>query len=112
MRTERSNLLACLDYAAGGNRQARVVALTAALATLLRQDGPWVDAQTRHAAAAEAARQLGDRPGQANALLELGTVRWLTGDYPGATVAEQEALGISRDLGDRLGQANALTDLA
>jgi tetratricopeptide (TPR) repeat protein len=110
-RTERSNLLACLDYAAGGDRQARVVALTAALATLLRQDGPWVDARTRHTAAAEAARQLGDRLGQANALLELGTVRWLTGDYPGATAAEQEALGISCDLGDRLGQANALTDL-
>ena len=110
-RTERSNLLACLDYAAGGDRQARVVALTAALATLLRQDGPWVDAQARHTAAVEAARQLGDRLGQADALLELGTVRWLTGDYPGAAAAEQEALGIFRDLGDRSGQANALTDL-
>ena len=65
-------------------QQARVVALTAAMAALLRQDGPWADALTRHATAVEAARQLGDRLGQANALLCLGAVRQLTGDYPGA----------------------------
>jgi tetratricopeptide (TPR) repeat protein len=110
-RTERSNLLACLDYATSRSLHARIVTLTASLATLLRQDGPWADALTRHAAAVEAARQLGDRPGQANALLDLGTVRWLIGDYPSAATALEEALGIFRDLGDRLGQANALTDL-
>ena len=34
---------------------------------------------------------------------------WLTGDYPAAARALEEALGIYRELGDRLGQANALT---
>ena len=38
-------------------------------------------------------------------------MRRLTGDYPGAAQALEEALGIYRDLGDRLGQANALSDL-
>jgi tetratricopeptide (TPR) repeat protein len=104
-------LLACLDHATDTGQHARVVALIAALATLLRQDGPWADAMTRHATAVEAARQLGDRLGQANALLDLGAVRWLIGDYPGAAGALAEALGIFRDLGDQLGQANALTDL-
>jgi tetratricopeptide (TPR) repeat protein len=110
-RAERPNLLACLDHATDTGQHARVVALIAALATLLRQDGPWADAMTRHATAVEAARQLGDRLGQANALLDLGAVRWLIGDYPGAAGALAEALGIFRDLGDQLGQANALTDL-
>ena len=38
-------------------------------------------------------------------------MRRLTGDYPPAARALEEALGISRDLGDRLGQASALNVL-
>jgi len=110
-RAERPNLLACLDHVTHTGQHARVVALTAAMAALLRQDGPWADALTRHATAVEAARQVGDRLGQANALLCLGAVRQLTGDYPGAAEALAQALGISRDLGDRLGQASALLNL-
>jgi len=110
-RAERPNLLACLDHVTHAGQHARVVALTAAMAALLRQDGPWADAQTRHAIAVEAARHIGDRLGQANALLSLGAVRQLTGDYPGAAEALAQALGISRDLGDRLGQASALLNL-
>ena len=53
----------------------------------------------------------GDRLGEANALIDLGVVRRLTGDYPAAAQALEQALGIYRDLGDRLGQANALSDL-
>ena len=59
----------------------------------------------------QAARQLGDRPGQALALSDLGDIRQLAGDYPGAARDLQEALGICRDLGDRPGQALALTNL-
>ena len=38
-------------------------------------------------------------------------MRRLTGDYPAAAQALEQALGIYRDLGDRLGQANALNYL-
>jgi len=110
-RAERANLLACLDQATRTGQHARVVALTAAMAALLRYDGPWTDAITRHTTAVQAARHLGDRLGEANALNDLGVVRRLTGDYPGAARDLEEALGIYRDLGDRLGQANALNDL-
>jgi len=110
-RAERASLLACLDYAAETSRHARVVALTAGLAGLLRRDGPWADAITRHTAAVQAARHLGDRLGQAGALNDLGDVRWITGDYPAAAQVLEQALGLYRDLGDRLGQANALTNL-
>jgi tetratricopeptide (TPR) repeat protein/transcriptional regulator with XRE-family HTH domain len=110
-RAERASLLACLDHATGTGQHARVTALTAALAALLRRDGPWADAITLHTAAIRAAQHLGDRLGQAGALTDLGDVRRLTGDYPAAAWALEQALGIYRDLGDRLGQANALTDL-
>ena len=107
-RAERASLLACLDHAAAVGQHARVIALTAGLAGLLRHDGPWDQAITRHATAMQAARLLGDRPAQADALTNLGDVRRLTGDYPGAARDLQEALGIYPDLGDRPGQAGAL----
>jgi tetratricopeptide (TPR) repeat protein/transcriptional regulator with XRE-family HTH domain len=110
-RAERASLLACLDHATGTGQHARVIALTAALAGLLRHDGPWADAITRHTAAIQAAQYLGDRRGQAGALSDLGVVRRLTDDYPGAAQALEQALSIYRDLGDRLGQANALREL-
>jgi tetratricopeptide (TPR) repeat protein/transcriptional regulator with XRE-family HTH domain len=110
-RAERASLLACLDYAIGTGQHARVIALTAGLAGLLRRDGPWADAITRHTAAVQAARHLGDRLGQAGALTDLGDVRWITGDYPAAAQVLEQALGLYRDLGDRLGQANALSNL-
>jgi tetratricopeptide (TPR) repeat protein/DNA-binding XRE family transcriptional regulator len=110
-RAERATLLTCLDHATANGQHARVIALTAATAGLLRRDGPWAQALTRHAAAIQAAWHLGDRLGQANALYELGVVQQLTGDYPGAARTHELALGIYRDLGDRLGQANALYEL-
>ena len=110
-RAERANLLACLGCAADTGQHARVVSLTAAMASALRHDGPWGDAMDRHVTAAAAARQLGDRLGEANALNDLGLLRYLTGDSPGAAQTVTAALSIYRDLGDRLGQANALNHL-
>ena len=107
-RAERADLLACLDHVTGTGQHARITALTAGLAGLLRSDGPWAEALTRHAAALRSARHLGDRPGQAYALANLGIARQLTGDYPAAARALEEALGTSRDLGDRRSQAYAL----
>jgi tetratricopeptide (TPR) repeat protein/transcriptional regulator with XRE-family HTH domain len=110
-RAERTSLLACLDHASATGQHARIIGLTAGLAELLRRDGPWAEAITRHAAAIQATQYLGDRLGQANALHDLGDVRRLTGDYPAAARDLEQALGLYRDLGDRLGQANALNYL-
>jgi tetratricopeptide (TPR) repeat protein/transcriptional regulator with XRE-family HTH domain len=110
-RAERASLLACLDYAAATSQHARVIALTAGLAGLLRHDGPWTEALTRHAAALRAAQYLGDRLSQANALNDLGRVRLLTDDFTGAARDLEEALEIYRGVGSRLGQANALNYL-
>jgi tetratricopeptide (TPR) repeat protein/transcriptional regulator with XRE-family HTH domain len=107
-RAERANLLACLDHVTRNGQHARVTALTAGLSALLHRDGPWTEAITRHSTAIEAARDLGDRLGQANALNDLGIVWRMTGDYPAAAQAHEQALGIYREIGNRLGEANAL----
>jgi tetratricopeptide (TPR) repeat protein/transcriptional regulator with XRE-family HTH domain len=110
-RSERANLLACLDHAGRTGDQGRVVAFTAGLSALFRIDGPWTDALTRYATAVQAARKLDDQVAQAGALKDLGSMRQCVGDYPGATQVLQEALDIYRDLGDQLGQADALSNL-
>jgi tetratricopeptide (TPR) repeat protein/transcriptional regulator with XRE-family HTH domain len=107
-RAERASLLACLDHATRASQHARVIALASGIAGLLRHDGPWAEAIARQTAAIEAARYLGDRVGRANALNHLGEMRQLTGDYPAAAQAHEQALSIYRDVGNRLGQANAL----
>ncbi len=109
-RVERASLLACIEQAAQAGQDRRVVDLTAGLAGLLRQDGPWPEAITRQAAALSSARRLGDRLAQANALNDLGVVRRLAEDYLGAARDLEQALDIYRDLGDRLGEANALNN--
>jgi tetratricopeptide (TPR) repeat protein/transcriptional regulator with XRE-family HTH domain len=110
-RAERSSLMACLDHVTATGQHARVIALTAGLAGLLEHDGPWDQAITRHQTAIAAARHLGDRLGQANALTDLAEVLRRTGDNQAAAQALEQALDIYRDLGNRLGQANALADL-
>ena len=110
-RAERPSLIAALDQATATGQDALVIGLTAGLAALLQSDGPWGEAITRHQAAIQAARRLGDRLGQANALHDLGDVQRLTDDYPAAAQTQERALRIYRKLGSRLGQANALHDL-
>jgi tetratricopeptide (TPR) repeat protein len=110
LRAERAGLLACLDHAASTGQHARVAALTAALAGLFRRDGPWADAVTRYTTAIQATRCLGDRLGEASALVNLGTVQRMMGDYPGAARALPQALDNFRDLGDPGGEAETLNE--
>jgi tetratricopeptide (TPR) repeat protein len=110
-RAERVNLLACLDHATLADQHARIIALTAGVAALLRHDGPWTDAITRHNTAVQAARHLHDHSSEAIALRNLGVMRRLTGDYQGAVDSLEAALDIYRNLGDRPGLASALREL-
>ena len=110
LRTERDNLLACIDTAT--HQQAhRAVHLIAAIAAFLLQDVPWPQAATLHQHAATTAHHNGDRLSEANALHDLGRVRYLTGDYEQATRLQEQALTLYEELGNRLGQANTLNEL-
>jgi DNA-binding SARP family transcriptional activator/tetratricopeptide (TPR) repeat protein len=111
LRAERPNLLAAVRYSISHGDRKRTIALTAGLNTVLRADGPWIEAIDLHAAATTAATSLGDRPGQANALIRLGDARALTGDFAGAAGDLQQALQLFGELGGQAGQAEALTRL-
>jgi tetratricopeptide (TPR) repeat protein len=110
VRAERTSLLACLDQATAAGQHARVIALTAALEGLLRHDGRWDEAITRHATAVRAARQLGDRPGEALALNDLGDARRMAGDFAGAAGDLQEALDIAREIASPDAEVTALNE--
>src|SRR5205807_9971931 len=58
-----------------------------------------------------AARQAGDRVGEAEALGELGSVQQPRGEYPAAAASLARAVALFRDLGDRPGEAYALNQL-
>jgi tetratricopeptide (TPR) repeat protein len=112
LRAERASLLACLDYATTRRMPGRVVAMTAGLSEVLRRDGPWDEAVTRHERAALAAAQLRDQPAQADALLSLAGAHWKTTNFPAAARTAARALAMFAELGDRLGEANASVLLA
>jgi tetratricopeptide (TPR) repeat protein len=111
-RAERANLLACLDHVTATAQHARIVALTAGLADVLRHDGPWRAAIDLHAQAAEAAEHLGDPISQGNALNDRGILELRIGKYKAAQASFEKAKAIYDACGNQLGQANALLDLA
>jgi len=108
---ERSNLLACFNYAVTHSRHDHSVSIAHALHGFLRIAGHWNQALAVHHAAYGVARLTGDRRHEAEALNDLGIVQRLT-DQPQAAVASlKEALTIARELGDIHGEANVLTEL-
>ena len=110
MRVERPNLLTCLDYAERRD-PAWFIDMVAAMAAWMEREGPWPLAMGLHLRVVEAARNLGNRTGEATALVNLGYVRCLIGDYGTAIDSYQNALELFREVGDRTGEATALVNL-
>ncbi|WP_167829125.1 tetratricopeptide repeat protein [Nocardia brasiliensis] len=110
LRRERANLLACLDHTAECD-PARMVGLTEVLAELLEREGPWPTARQLHRRAAAAAGRLGNRLGRADALTNLGTLEWQTGNFDRASDLLRQALALYRETGHALGTADALRNL-
>ncbi|MEF2529776.1 ATP-binding protein [Streptomyces sp. CS62] len=111
MRTERVNLLSCTQYAAADARHPDVVRFALAVNVFLRLEGPWHEGISLLGAGISAARRLGDRRGEADALWSLGWMHRVTGDYAAAADLAEQALSLYRSLGERLGEANTLRDL-
>lgn len=108
LRAEHANLEAAFTHADARGLDQHAIGLAAGLAEILRVDGPWTRALRMHRTAAQSAQRLGLPADQANALIDLGRVRHMTGDMAGAVDAFTRALAIHRTLGNRLGEANAL----
>ena len=100
LETERANLHATASYAAASELPLHALAIPAAISGFLLAHGHWEQSAVLHQAALTAARQAGDRPGQASALAQLGNVQRWTGDYSAAAANHQQALALYRDLGD------------
>ncbi|MEV4195466.1 ATP-binding protein, partial [Streptomyces toxytricini] len=111
MRAERVNLLSCTRYAVAEGRQSDVVRFALAVHVFFRLEGPWHEGMSLLGAGISAARRLGDRRGEANALWGLGWMHRVTGDYAAAVERAEQALSLYRSLEERLGEANTLRDL-
>jgi len=111
LESERANLQAAVGHAAAHGMPRHAVAIATAMGGFLRARGHWDQAAEQYRTALAAARQAGDRAGQAGVLDELGLLHQLTGDYRAATAALTEAIGLFRDLGDPTGEAYARNHL-
>ena len=109
LEAERANLHAAAGYAAATGRLLHAMLIPAAMAGFLDARGHWDQNLALQQAAFAAARQAGDRPAQARALLLLSLAQAMTGNHPAAAASATRALELYRDLGDRAGQAHALT---
>ena len=111
LETERPNLQAAAEQAAGRAMPRYTVALAAAISGFLLAHGHWDQSAALHRAALAAARQAGDRSGEAAAFTQLGIVHWLTGDYPTAAEYLARAGTLYQDLDDRAGEGYASKQL-
>ena len=110
LRAEYPNLDAAHAHAHAYHLDHHAIALAAGMAEILLTDAPLTRAVQVHEAAETAARL--DHPaGHANALADLGRVKFLSGEFSEAAAAQGQALDICRQIGNRLGEANALNNL-
>jgi tetratricopeptide (TPR) repeat protein len=112
LEAEQVNLTAAVQAAARHGRPGPCVTLAAALNGFLLTEGHWDQAMSLHRLAVEAARQLADARAEARALVHLGVLRRLKGQYQDATASFTRALALSRGDDDQPGEAHALNELA
>jgi DNA-binding SARP family transcriptional activator len=108
---ERANLHAAVDYATTRGRSRHAVAIPAAMSGFLAVRGHWDQSAALHQAALGAARQAGDRLGEADTLGTLCELQQHTGDYPAAAASLAQALALYREAGDQRGLAWSLVQL-
>jgi tetratricopeptide (TPR) repeat protein/transcriptional regulator with XRE-family HTH domain len=105
---ERANLHAAADHAARRGYFSHAIAMSVAVSGFLWARGHWDQAAAFYRIALDAARQAGDRLGEAGALSDLGGWQADTGDYPAATASLTRALALYEDADDLSGQSFAL----
>ena len=108
---ERAVLVRAAEYTATHGWPGHATRLSAILWRYLGT-GHYTDAVKIHTHACNAARQAGDRAGEAYALNYLGIVGYRLGRYPQAAGYLKQALAVFREIGERLGEGLVLTNLA
>ncbi|HWG23836.1 AfsR/SARP family transcriptional regulator [Actinospica sp.] len=102
------------EAAALGDTQSRADALRnlAQIITLLAQPGAYERSKILLGRALGLYREVGNRPGEADALFRTGRVLTHMHELDAALVPEREALDVFREIGDRHGEALALQSIA
>ena len=108
---ERVALTTVCAYTAAHGWPGHTTGLASTLFRYLEVGGHYPNAVAIHTHALHAARDTGDRTGEAHALTNLGVVYWRQGHYRRATDRLQQALTLFREIGDRSGEARALGNL-
>lgn len=108
MSVERANLVGGVEQASQAGLWALTWRLADALSGFLELRSLWNDWEQTQQHALAAARQVGDRRQQADALLKLARIYREQGRYDQAMDAVDHCLPVFRELGDRLGVAWAL----
>lgn len=108
---ERATLTAVCAHTAAHGWPGHTTGLAGTLFRYLDVGGHYPEALTVHTHALQAARDVGDRAGEARALDNLGTVYRWQGSYQRAAEHHRSALSLFREVGDRAGEAGALGNL-
>jgi class 3 adenylate cyclase/tetratricopeptide (TPR) repeat protein len=109
LESERPNLHAAVGYAAASGRHLHAVHIPAAMGGFLATHGHWDQAVILHQTALTAARQAANRAGEADALLELGSLAGRgAGDCAAAAASLTQAAALYGSLEDQQGQACTL----
>lgn len=111
LAAEHTNLLTAIRHAEAHGFRRHATQLPEVLGRYLDRQGYWKQAVEAHEIALGACYGLGNRPGQARALTDLGGAHWRLGDLESARVCAETALELWRDLGDQAGEADALFQL-
>jgi DNA-binding SARP family transcriptional activator/tetratricopeptide (TPR) repeat protein len=109
---ERAVLVAVTAHAAIHGWPGHATRLASTLARYLSTGGHNTDAVAIHGHALRAARHARDRGAEANALVDLGEVRWRLGHSAQEKAQYEQALVVLREAGDWAGEARAHGNLA
>jgi len=112
LEAERPNLIAAADQAASHGSPLHAISVVSAISGFLAARGYHDQSAALHHRALAAAREAGDRLGEAGALAELGVLKLDAGDHQAAATRLTQAAAIFDDLGDGSGQAYALNHLS
>jgi tetratricopeptide (TPR) repeat protein/transcriptional regulator with XRE-family HTH domain len=108
---ERANLVAAIAYMASNGGLHQAVELAATLFRYLDLGGHFTQAETVHAAARQAALQLGDHAAEATALVNLGSVSFRRGHHRQAASYFEQALELCSKADTPIGRIRALNNL-
>jgi tetratricopeptide (TPR) repeat protein len=111
LAAERPSLVAVAVHAAGHGWPGHTIRLSSALFRYLDTGGHYPEALVIHGHAGQAARRLGDRAAEANAINCLGVMDMRQGRYDRACAHFEQALPLYHAAGDRVGEARVLANL-